>query len=107
MKKIFSVTIILLSVLTWVFTSTSALAASIQQATPIPSSTEVQSNGAAFPWLGVLLLAAALGVIIWLKSRPGVKNEVTAVGCLPVIDEEAIARQKAKQDAAETNSQTE
>ena len=100
MRKTVVIMILLLATVVWLSSSMSVTAAPHYQATSVPVESSSASSGG-FPYLGLLVLIIPFFIMIYKNSRPNAAKQVTGMSCAPIIDEEALARQRAKQDAAE------
>ena len=64
---------------------------SYQEPTPAPQQPVNPSPGG-FPILGVLVLLAPLGWMVWQSAGQKTTRKITATCCLPVIDEDNRSR---------------
>lgn len=101
MRKIAVLTVLFLALCAWLVLSVDVSAASMPQVTPIPSAEGTAAGGSKIPYLGLLVLLVPFIIMVWKNSRPGAEKVISASTCAPVIDEEALARQREKQDATD------
>ncbi len=101
MRKFAILTVMFLALCAWLLLSVDVSAASLPQATPIPSADGMASGESKFPYLALLVLLVPFIITVWKNSRPGQEKVLSARTCAPVIDEEALERQRTKQDAAD------
>ncbi len=100
MRKFTVFAILMLALIIFLSSSLQASASSLTQGTAVPTA-QADKSTSGFPYLALLVIIVPLGVIIWLKSRPGVDNTIRAASCVPVIDEAAIKRQQETIEALE------
>jgi len=72
-----------------------ALPAALLQ-TPAPAANTAPASGSGVPWLAIIVLVGVAAFMVWRTTRPELNTPIQAVGCIPVIDEKAEARQKAR-----------
>lgn len=101
MRKYAVLTVLFLALCAWLVFSVNVSAASLPQATPVPAAEGAAAGPGKFPYLALLVLLVPFIIMVWKNSRPGAEKVLSASTCAPVIDEEALARQREKQDAAD------
>lgn len=100
MRKIAILTVLFLAVAAWLVLSLDVSAAAPAQATAVPAAPAGEKS-ASFPYLALIILVIPFAIVLWKNSRPGAEKVLNSTSCAPVIDEEALARQKARLEEIE------